>query len=69
MVVSFDAQDKVRTYANEVIRVLNANKSSFEAQGFYDLDVDVSIPTVEFLKEKQAIRTTFTISYQGGVEK
>lgn len=69
LVMDYQARDKFREYAEAIIRQIELSQSTFEAQGVYDMNVDLSSSSVELVNSKQVVTGTFTLTYSGVVER
>ena len=67
--VDGSAQDKVRGYCNAIISSLESAQSTFEANGYYDLNIDLESSDKEFEKDKRIIVSLFTLTLRGQVQR
>lgn len=65
MVMDYAARSNWRTYANALIRALEAADSSFQSIGYRGIVVDSASPRVELINENQVITGDFTVNFKG----
>jgi hypothetical protein len=67
MVIDYKAKDNVKNYCNRIINIIETNESSLTALGLFLVAVNFDGATEEYIKERQSIRSTFTIELRGAI--
>lgn len=69
LVMDYQARDKFRKYSDSIIQQIESSQSSFEAQGYYDLDINFIDRTIEYVNNKQVITGNFELIYNAHVDR
>jgi len=67
VVIDYQARTKFRTYANEILQLIEASTATLNANGFYDVRITLDSTTHEVIERKDVVTGNFSITMQGFV--